>query len=119
MSRIGDHPHQPDLPMPKIFVTSRGGEVRAIAAELNKTLMEVIRDSGMSELLALCGGCCSCATCHVYVDPAFAGRVTPMGADENGLLEGSGQRKPTSRLSCQIRIVDSLECLNVIIAPEE
>jgi 2Fe-2S ferredoxin len=40
-----------------------------------RTVMEVIRDAGFDELLALCGGCCSCATCHVYVDPAFADKL--------------------------------------------
>ena len=64
--------------------------------------MEVIRDAGIDELLALCGGCCSCATCHVHVDPDFAARLPPMSEDENDLLDSSDDRDETSRLSCQI-----------------
>ena len=81
--------------------------------------MEVIRDSGFDELLALCGGCCSCATCHVYVDPAFAGSVEPMSEDENDLLDSSDHRNETSRLSCQIHLTDALDGLKVTIAQED
>jgi 2Fe-2S ferredoxin len=59
------------------------------------TLMEAIREAGNDELLALCGGCCSCATCHVHVDPAFADRLPPIGADENDLLDSSDHRNAT------------------------
>jgi 2Fe-2S ferredoxin len=54
----------------EIIVTNRKGEERRLKLQPGLTLMEVIRDCGMDELLALCGGCCSCATCHVHVDPA-------------------------------------------------
>jgi 2Fe-2S ferredoxin len=105
--------------MPKVFVTGRDGELHSFDADANRTLMESIRDHGIGELLALCGGCCSCATCHVYVDPPFAERLSPMTEDESGLLDGTMQRKQTSRLSCQIRMSDALDGLRVTIAPEE
>jgi 2Fe-2S ferredoxin len=105
--------------MPKVLVTGRDGELHSIHADANRTLMESIRDHGIAELLALCGGCCSCATCHVYVDPQFAARLPPMSEDESGLLDGTMQRKETSRLSCQIRMSDALDGLRVTIAPEE
>ena len=57
--------------MPKLFVTDRQGTERAVEVADGLTVMESIRDNGFDELLALCGGCCSCATCHVHVDPAF------------------------------------------------
>ena len=60
--------------MPKLIVTDRQGTERAVEADEGLTVMEAIRDNGFDELLALCGGCCSCATCHVHVDPAFADR---------------------------------------------
>jgi 2Fe-2S ferredoxin len=79
--------------------------------------MEVIRDHGFEDLVALCGGCCACATCHVYVDPAFADRLPEMSEEENELLDSSDQRKPNSRLSCQIPFSDALDGLSVKIAP--
>ena len=64
--------------------------------------MEAIRDNGFDELLALCGGCCSCATCHVHVDPEFFGKLPPISEDEDDLLDSSGDRDEYSRLGCQI-----------------
>jgi ferredoxin, 2Fe-2S len=105
--------------VPRIVVTNRDGELREVDAEINRTLMEVLRDAGF-ELEALCGGCCSCATCHVYIDPAFAGRLPPIREDEDMLLDGSGHRLPdTSRLSCQIRVTGELDGLRLNVAPAE
>jgi 2Fe-2S ferredoxin len=81
--------------------------------------MEIIRDSGFDELLALCGGCCSCATCHVYADPSFAGALPAMSEDENDLLDSSDHRTGESRLSCQIAFSEALDGLRVTIAPED
>jgi 2Fe-2S ferredoxin len=105
--------------MPRVIVNTRNGEVLSLNAEANRSLMEIIRDSGNSELLALCGGCRSCATCHVYIDPVFADRLDPMTEDEDGLLDGSQYRKSTSRLSCQIRVTAALDGLQATIAPED
>ena len=105
--------------MPEVIVTTREGEERAIAADEGLSLMEVIRDAGIDELLALCGGCCSCATCHVKIDPAFSGLLSPMTEDESDLLDSSEHRDDTSRLSCQIPMTAALEGLRVTIAPED
>jgi 2Fe-2S ferredoxin len=70
------------------------------------------------EILALCGGCCSCATCHVYVNPAPSSTLLPIGDDEGGLLDSLDHRQPNSRLSCQIPFNDALDGLKVRIAPE-
>src|SRR6059058_5136248 len=88
--------------MPRLIVTTREGDTREVEAQAGLSVMEAIRDNGFDELLALCGGCCSCATCHVHVDPAFADRLPPMSDDENELLAISDDRDATSRLSCQI-----------------
>jgi 2Fe-2S ferredoxin len=104
--------------MPKILVTTRQGNLHEIDASSGVTLMEIIRDSGLDELLALCGGCCSCATCHVYVDPHIARVLSPMSDDENVLLDSSEHRTEFSRLSCQIRIDESFEKFKVVVAPE-
>ena len=105
--------------MANVTVISRNGEGREVEAENGLSLMEVIRDNGFDELLALCGGCCSCATCHVHIDPAFADRLPKMGEDENDLLDSTDHRNETSRLSCQIPVSDALDGLIVTIAPED
>ncbi|BBD96600.1 ferredoxin [Sphingobium amiense] len=105
--------------MPKLIVVNRAGEEQEIDGETGLSVMEVIRDHGFDELLALCGGCCSCATCHVYVDPAFAGALPPMSEDENDLLDSSDHRNETSRLSCQVQLTGALDGLRVTIAPED
>jgi len=103
----------------KITVISREGDRSEIEATTGVSVMEALRDSGIDELLALCGGCCSCATCHVRVDPAFYGKLPAMTDDENDLLDSSDHRTPHSRLSCQIVVTDALEGLEVEIAPED
>jgi 2Fe-2S ferredoxin len=105
--------------MPKLIVVNRAGEEQEIDGETGLSVMEVIRDNGFDELLALCGGCCSCATCHVYVDPAFSDALPPMSEDENDLLDSSDHRNETSRLSCQVQLTGALDGLRVTIAPED
>jgi ferredoxin, 2Fe-2S len=105
--------------MARITVIARSGEEHSFEARNDSTVMEAIRDTGIGELLAICGGCCSCATCHVHVDPAFVPQLPPMSDDENGLLEGLEHRTQTSRLSCQIRVAAAVDGLKVTIAPAE
>ena len=105
--------------MPKLIVVTRDGEEQEITGESGLSVMEVIRDAGIDEVLALCGGCCSCATCHVHVDPEFAAKLKPMSEDENDLLESSSERDENSRLSCQIPFSDALDGLRVTIAAED
>ena len=105
--------------MTTITVISRDGTSRDVQAENGLSLMEDIRDNGFDELLALCGGCCSCATCHVQIDASFANKLAPMGEDENDLLDSSDHRNEHSRLSCQIPVTDALEGLVVTIAAED
>ena len=105
--------------MPKLIVVTREGDEHEIDGESGLSVMEVIRDAGIDELLALCGGCCSCATCHVHVDPAFADLLPPIGEDENDLLDSSDDRDEFSRLSCQLPFEDALDGLKVKIAAED
>lgn len=105
--------------MPKLIVVNRSGEEQAVDGDNGLSVMEVIRDNGFDELLALCGECCSCATCHIYVDPAFADAIPAMSEDENDLLDSSDHRNDTSRLSCQVMLNDALDGLRVTIAPED
>lgn len=105
--------------MPTVLLTNREGVQRAIDAPAGQSVMLAIRGAGEDELLALCGGCCSCATCHVYVDPAFAEMLPPLESDEDDLLDGSSHRTAQSRLSCQIRMRPEFHGLAVTIAPED
>ncbi len=105
--------------MPKLIVVNRAGEERAVDAADGLTVMEAIRDNGFDELLALCGGCCSCATCHVHVDPAFKDRLPAMSEDEDDLLESSDHRNEHSRLGCQVPLTADLDGLRVTIAQED
>jgi ferredoxin, 2Fe-2S len=105
--------------MPKLIVVNRSGEETTVDAKSGTTVMEAIRDNGFDELLALCGGCCSCATCHVFIDPAFADKMPKVTEDENDLLDSSDHRNEQSRLSCQIKVTDDLDGLRVTIAPED
>jgi 2Fe-2S ferredoxin len=104
--------------MPKIIVVNQAGDEREIDAQSGISLMEAIRDNGFDELLALCGGCCSCATCHVHVDAAYADKLPPVSADEDDLLDSSDHRDANSRLSCQVPVTDALDGMKVTIAEE-
>lgn len=105
--------------MPRLVVTTREGETRDVEGEAGLSVMEVIRAAGLDELLALCGGCCSCATCHVHVDAGWIDRLPPIGADEDDLLDSSSNRDATSRLSCQLPFGPDLDGLAVRIAAED
>ncbi|MCS6986215.1 MAG: 2Fe-2S iron-sulfur cluster-binding protein [Sphingomonadaceae bacterium] len=105
--------------MPRLIVTDRKGNTREVEGEAGLSVMEVIRDNGFDELLALCGGSCSCATCHVHVDEAWMDKVGGPHPDEADLLDSSDHLRPNSRLSCQIRFTEELDGLAVTIAPED
>ena len=102
-----------------IEVTTRDGRTRQIEGESGRSLMLNLRAGGIEEILALCGGCCSCGTCHVYVDEAWLGRLPAVGAAEDDLLDFSDARMPNSRLSCQIVLNEALDGIAVTVAPED
>jgi len=105
--------------MPRLIVVKRDGTEQEIDAVEGLSVMEAIRDAGIDEMLALCGGCCSCATCHVHVDQAHAGLLPSMGPDEDDLLDASSTRDAHSRLCCQITVGPNLDGLRVSIAAED
>ena len=105
--------------MPRLILVTRDGSERTIEGRAGLSLMEVIRDHGVDELLALCGGCCSCGTCHVHVDEEWVAALPPMESDEDDLLDISDYRTANSRLSCQIKFAPALDGLRVAIAPED
>jgi ferredoxin, 2Fe-2S len=105
--------------MPAFTVITRTGEEKAIQGKSGQSVMEALRDRGIDEILAVCGGCCSCATCHAYVGAEFRDLLPLMSDMENDLLDGSKHRKDCSRLSCQIVLSDEMDGLRVTIAPED
>ena len=105
--------------MPSLIILTRDGSEHVVEARAGWSVMENIRDNGFDEVLALCGGNCSCATCHVHVDPDWFARLKPRGADEDDLLDTSDHKIETSRLSCQIEFGEALDGLRVTIAPED
>ena len=105
--------------MPRLVVTTRDGETHEVDAKSDLSVMEVIRSAGFDEMLALCGGCCSCATCHVHVAPGWLPGLPPMTEDENDLLDTTSDRDETSRLSCQLPFSGALDGLTVTIAADD
>lgn len=105
--------------MPILIVTTRDGTEHEVTGTAGLSVMEVIRDNGFDELLAMCGGSCSCATCHIHVADDDLARLPPIGPDEDDLLDSSEHRTARSRLSCQLPFGEDLAGLRVSIAPED
>ena len=96
---------------------NRDGKKQEIDADPNFTLMEAIRDKGF-DIEASCGGCCACATCHVYIDEKWKTRVTKPNDDEESMLDLAFDVENNSRLSCQIDMSKDLDGLKVTLAPD-
>jgi ferredoxin, 2Fe-2S len=105
--------------MPKLTVITRNGAEKVLDAPAGVSLMEALRNHGIEEIQAICGGCCSCATCHVYVDASWLAKLPPISDAENDLLDCSAHRRSNSRLSCQIPLDESLSELHMTVAPED
>ena len=105
--------------MPTIHVKDRGGHQHALKVENGLTLMEPIRelDEGIE---ALCGGMCSCATCHVFIAPDWFAKLPNRHSDELELLESTENfRAGQSRLACQVKVSDALDGIQLEVAPDE
>ena len=96
----------------KILVTDRDGNKQILEADTNSTLMEIIRDEGI-DIEAACGGCCACATCHVYVNKEWLEKLPKKESAEQDMLDLAFEPNESSRLSCQIIISDELDGLVV------
>jgi len=104
--------------MPRIIVTTRAGEERTFEAATGRSLMEELRNGGIDEIQAVCGGCGACCTCHVFIEPDRVAGLPPMSEQEDALLDSSDSRNERSRLSCQIPVTDDLDGLRLTVAPE-
>lgn len=100
--------------MPDLLFIHPDGREEGFEAPEGISLMQAATGHGVQGIVAECGGSLACATCHVYVDPAWAGLLAPPQADELAMLEcTAAERRPTSRLSCQIRLTTQLQGLTV------
>ena len=100
----------------KIIVTDQDGQVHELEGLDGWRAMEVMRDWGLN-IKAECGGACTCATCHVWVDEEWYGKLTPASDDEEDLIYSTLDQKPTSRLSCQILLSEELDGLKLTLTP--
>ena len=101
----------------KIIVTDREGKVHELEANHGLVLMEIIRDAGLP-IEAACGGCASCATCHVYIDNDWRDKLEVIGCDEEAMLDQTFHVQDNSRLSCQIEYNSSLNGIKMKLAKE-
>jgi ferredoxin, 2Fe-2S len=99
--------------MPKLTVIEFNGAAHALDVTEGSSVMRAAVDALIPGILADCGGSCSCATCHCYIDPDWLERVPPAGADELELLENALGVNERSRLSCQVRVDTALDGLVV------
>ena len=104
--------------MIKLHIKNLSGTEQTVEVAPDGSLMEAIRDSGFQDLLALCGGYCSCATCHIVVESDFV-EPEPVSSEEDDLLDGSEHRQEGSRLSCQIPLTDACDGLRLRIVPAD
>jgi 2Fe-2S ferredoxin len=104
--------------MPTIHYILKDGSSRSVEAKVGSSVMESAVRSNIRGIDAECGGSCSCATCHVYVDDAFIERLQPADDMESELLDGvASERLPGSRLSCQLAVTADLDGL-IVRVPE-
>jgi ferredoxin, 2Fe-2S len=99
--------------MPKIVFVEHSGIEHVVEAEVGRSVMQAATDNFVPGIIADCGGCCSCATCHGFVDQQWLSKIPPVQANEASLLEGLLETQPNSRLTCQIQITPGLDGLTV------
>lgn len=103
--------------MPKVTFIAHNGLRSEVEATVGSNLMQTALDHGVRGIDGDCGGQCACATCHVFVEPAWMSRVGPRNSQEDGMLAFASELRDNSRLACQIPITDALDGL-VVHLPE-
>jgi ferredoxin, 2Fe-2S len=103
--------------MAKIQVIDREGVEHEIDATPGWSVMEIIRENDLP-IEAACGGCCACATCHVYVEAEWLAKLDPASDEEDRMLDEAFQVQENSRLSCQITFTEELDGMKVTLGPE-
>jgi 2Fe-2S ferredoxin len=104
--------------MPTVIFRFVSGIEQVIETPIGTTMMRAAIENGVAGIAADCGGDCACATCHVYVDPAFNERLPSKSDAESEMLEFvAAERRPNSRLSCQLRMTPEISGI-VLAVPE-
>lgn len=103
--------------MTTVIVTDREGVTHTLEGQVGWSVMEIIREANLP-IEAACGGCCACATCHVYVAEEWRDKLAEPAPDETMMLDEAFQVQENSRLSCQIKFTPALDGLAVRLAPE-
>ena len=99
-----------------IKVKDREGRIHELRGENGSTIMEIIRDAGL-DIEAACGGCCACATCHVYITNDKIDKLKIIDDDEESMLDQAFEVKKNSRLGCQIEYEDEMDGMEITLAP--
>ena len=99
--------------MPKITFIEHDGTVHDVEAEPGETVMEAAMRGSVSGIVAECGGSCTCATCHIYVDEAWLAKTGERSLEEDEQLDNAYDVRVNSRLSCQIKVSEDLDGLLV------
>ena len=106
--------------MPRLTFILPDGTPRTLEVAEGANAMQAAIGAGLPGIVAECGGNCMCATCHAYADPAWLGALPPMGEDEDALLDGAAsERRPESRLCCQIAVTAALDGLTLRLPPRQ
>ena len=103
--------------MPRVRFIQADGQTSEVDALSGDSVMETAIDNDIPGIVAECGGACSCATCHVHVDPAWLPKLPEMDPMEDAMLGAANDRQPSSRLSCQIQITEELDGLTMTVVP--
>jgi 2Fe-2S ferredoxin len=105
--------------MPSVTFVEHTGQVHTVDAPLARSLMQIAIDSGVPGVLGDCGGACSCATCHGYIDARWSPELPPVSESESFMLDAAIDRRGDSRLCCQIRMTAALDGLVVRLPAEQ
>ena len=105
--------------MPRIEVTGLDGQVTTLHGEEGETLMEALKNGGCDGIEAICGGACSCASCHVYLVGTWFEALGGRNEGEQQLVSESGHFQANSRLSCQVVLTPEMQGMQVVVAPPD
>lgn len=105
--------------MPELIYIETNGTTHRVNAAPGQNLMQVALRNMVPGILGDCGGICSCATCHVMIDDAWLKRLPAMSETESFLIEGVPDAQPGSRLSCQVKVTDSIDGMVIRVPAEQ
>lgn len=105
--------------MPKIIYHDVNGIRREVEVPSGSTVMEGAIDNDVAGIVAECGGACACATCHAYIGEEWLPKLRPVDDMEDAMLESARDRRPNSRLTCQIEVTEELDGMEVFVARNE